>query len=193
MRLLSVAHFGCESEKRWTSFPNKWHVSSFLLSVRCLILQNLEQNMDFTKINLVPRGLLKFDTIFFFLDLYDADIAKFRTGHGFCKGNFSPKGLIEIRHHFCIPIWPQLRHLYFHKLWWFHFDLFHHCPSHSDELHVSGESRQRYSELSWSHRRLEFLQTCVCIKNSSGAEELLSHSDGDFGSFIDALRSFSVI
>ena len=71
-------------------------MSSFLGSVWCLILQNLEQNMDFTKITLVPRGVLKSDTIFFFLVLYDADIAKFRTGHGFYKGNFSLKGLIEI-------------------------------------------------------------------------------------------------
>ena len=93
-------------------FQKKWHMSSFLGSVWCLILQNLEQNMDFTKITLVPRGVLNSDTIFF-LDLYDADIAKFKTGHGFYKGNFSPKGLIEIRHHFCIPIWPQLRHLTF--------------------------------------------------------------------------------
>ena len=29
-----------------------------------------------------------------------SDIAKFRTEHGFYKDNFSPKGRIEIRHHF---------------------------------------------------------------------------------------------
>ena len=31
-----------------------------------LILQNLEQDMDFTKVTLVPRGLLKSDTTFVF-------------------------------------------------------------------------------------------------------------------------------
>ena len=43
-----------------------WHHFFFSWICMMLILQNLEQDMDFTKVTLVPRGLLKSDTTFVF-------------------------------------------------------------------------------------------------------------------------------
>ena len=112
MRFVSVAHFGCESEKRWTSFPKKMTYVKF--SGICMMsnIGKFRTEHGFNKDNFSPKGRIEFRH-HFFLGSVCTDIAKFKTGHGFYKGNFSPKGLIEIRHHFCIPIWPQLRHLTF--------------------------------------------------------------------------------
>ena len=70
-------------------------MSSFLLSVRCLILQNLEQNMDFTKLNLVPRGLLKFDTIFFSWICMMLILQNLEQDMDFTKVTLVPRGLLK--------------------------------------------------------------------------------------------------
>ena len=111
MRFVSVAHLGCESEKRWTSFPKKMTYVKFSWICMMSDIAKFRTEHGFYKDNFSPKGRIEIRHHFFFLDLYDADITKFRTGHGFDKGNFSSKGLIKIRHHFCIPIGPQLRHL----------------------------------------------------------------------------------
>ena len=46
------------------------------------------------------------------------DIAKCRTEQGFYKDNFSPKGLIEIRHHFFFSwIWNSVANIMFYSIY----------------------------------------------------------------------------
>ena len=76
-------------------FFENWHVPSFLGSVWCLILQNLERNIDFTKITLVPRGLLKSDTIFLSWICMMLILQNLEQDMDFTKVTLVPRGLLK--------------------------------------------------------------------------------------------------